>query len=942
MSEPDGGQNPPQDPQSQGQQPQGPPPQDAQSQRPQRQGQEGRPAPEPSAPQAGASAPQPGAPAAGAAAGTAAPAGMTPEELKQKLSSVGLVNPLPSLAVGGATYVGGIVLSVLTIVLIAIAAAVASIGNPVEAALETADMDPSEALSGIGSAVRFPFQLVAMAMLGSLGFSKTIEGETISASVRLLPGVITVVMVLLSFYGGRFVQKRQAAGQIGIWISSVLTGFAVALFTVLAALIFAQPVPVYGDISLRLHAAGFDAFFGAFFLITLALALGRISVRARPAWWPLVTDLTAGFKLALSHALIVTVLGVVVLTVGTTISALIDGETPPMLIVLLLLPLLGGYLFSYVTGLDMLSALSVSTSGPELFGMMDGVYGNETASMFSMPWYAWLVGLLIGAIGLLLAALLWQHQRQVVPNNVVALGVSWVALPAAYFVGSLGLLLLARLSMTISYSGSFSDSEKMGVGVGLAAWTPLLALMAGMIVELLSRFVLPLVAPFIPAALLGWFRRPLAPALAAGTATAATAHAADTAPAGAEDPGAVNAEGIPTELPGGAPLGGDAAQNAAPQAAEDTSAYGTVPLGATGGALAVAGAAAAGGQAAEPTPLSPRARRLLIGGAVSVGSAFVIIIGVTVAFNVISSTVYSPEKKVEAYLSALQEGDASTALEISAPNVPTAQQALLTDAIAGAAEERISGYEIVDTEKGDDGAIVTAKLTQDGVTSTRTFSVERSGRTAVVFPQWTMQETEYAHLEILIPEGATSVLVNEQEVPVESLAPEDGYATAAVLPGAYTVSVPAASEMITAEPGEVYVPADPDDWYELYAAPSYVISEAGVAEAQKQVDALLDECATSTEARPEGCPFGTYAYNIVEDSGAWTIDTYPTIELEEGRDGWLLSSYDAPGEATFTYQSEGWDDEITDETEEGEFTVSGEVALAEDGSLEVELGTGYW
>ena len=88
-------------------------------------------------------------------------------------------------------------------------------------------------------------------------------------------------------------------------------------------------------------------------------------------------------------------------------------------------------MFSFVTGLDMLSALSVNTSGPDLFGMMDGVYGNETASMFSMPWYAWLVGLLIGAIGLLLAALLWQHQRQVVPNNVVALGVSWVALPAA-------------------------------------------------------------------------------------------------------------------------------------------------------------------------------------------------------------------------------------------------------------------------------------------------------------------------------------------------------------------------------------------------------------------------------------------------------------------------------------------------------------------------------
>lgn len=933
MSVPDGGQNPPQDPQSQDPQAQG-----LQSQEPQRPAQDapapqpggteqatGSPALPPQAPQFGDQAPQgsptihgapapdgapasqgaPAAPQGAAAPGGAAATGMTPQELQQKLTSVGLVNPLPSLAVGAATYIGGIVLSILTIVLIVIAAAFASIGNPVEAALETADMAPGEALSGIGSALRFPFQLVAMAMLGSLGFSKTVEGETISASVRLLPGLITIAMVLLSFYGGRFVQKRQGAGQIGIWVSSVLTGFGVALVTVLAALILAQPVPVYGDISLRLHAAGFDAFFGAFFLITLALALGRVSVRPRPAWWPLLTDLTSGVKLALAHALIVTVLGVVGITVFSTISALIDGEKPPMLFVILLLPLVGGYLLSYLTGAEMLSAVTASVNGPGILGMFGGGFGNETATIFSMPWYVWLCALLIGGIGLVLASLLWQHQRRVVPDNVIALGISWIALPVAYFVGSLGLLILARASVKVGYSGSFGDGEQMSAAVGLAAWTPLLALMAGVTVELLSRFAAPLAAPFIPGAVLSWFRRPLTPA-AAGAPTA---------------PGT-------TEGAGTAALS-----------------HATVPLGVTGGALAVAGAAdpSTGQPAAAPSPLSPTARKLLIGGSIAVGGAFVLVVGLVIAFNVISGTVYSPDKKVEAYLSALQDGEASTAVELSAPNAPTAQQALLTDAIAGAAEDRISGFEIVDSEEvGEDRREITAEITQDGVTTTRSFLVERSGRTALVFPEWQLQETSYAFLAIEIPDGATSLLVNDQEVPVDALDPQDGMATAAVLPGDYTVSLPEVSEMIAPEASAVHVTMDPDDWYELHAAPQYMLSEAGVAEAQKQVDAKVDECATSTEADPEGCPFGAYAWGIVEGSGSWTIDAYPTVALEPSRDGWRLTSFDSPGEATFDFQTQSWDDEIEDESDTREFSVEGTVTLAEDGTLVVEFQDNYW
>lgn len=876
----------------------------------------------------------PSAPSAPSAqpAPAAVPSGMTSEELKQKLGALGLVNPLPSLAVGGATYVGGIIMSIFAIVLITIAAVIAGIGNPVEASLDSMDLRPEEALSGIGSALRFPFQLVALAMLGGLGFSQTIDGVSASMSLRLLPLGITLAMVLLSFYGGRFVQRRQGGGQLGIWLSAALAGFAVALVTVLAALIFAQPIPVTDEVTLRLHAAGFDSFFGAFFLITLAHALGRISLRARPAWWPLVTDLLGGLKLAVTHALFVTVIGFLAFAVVTSIQALLDGEVPPVISLILLLPVLGGHVLAYLTGFELLSSLSITTTG---YGMLDsllgGISGTEYVSVFSLQWYVWLGALVLIPVGLAVAALLWQHQRQVVPHNILALAVSWLALPAAYFTGALALMIVARLSVQMSISGGFADGERLGASLGLAAWTPLLAGVAGVLVELLSRFAAPLVAPYIPARALSWFRRPLAPGIAAAAPAAAPA-AASLAP----------------QAPAPAPADGQAAAaetaDAASTSAAAPEAYETVSMNGAAGAPSETS-----GQAGNPpAPLSPRTRKLLIVGGIATGGALVLVIGVAVAVNIVASTVFSPEKQVDAYLGALQAGEASTAVEISAPNLPVAQQVLLTDAIAGAAEQRISGYEIVDVEEyGEESMLVTADVTQDGVTAQRNFLVEQAGRTALVFPKWEMGETEYATLTMQIPADATAITVNGQEVPVESLAIEDGYASAAVLPGRYTVGLASPSEFLDAAGGDVFVAADPSEWYDLHAALSYEINETGIAEIQSQVDAAIDECATSTAPDPgDDCLFDVYAGSrMVEDSGSWTVDSYPVVEVQPdwSGEGWVLSSSESPGAATFSYKRAGWsdDDETTDESSQDTIHVNGTVVIDENGELVVDLSYGW-
>lgn len=870
-----------------------------------------------------------------------APTTLTPEQMKQKLTSLGAVNPLPSLIVGGVSYLGAFLVSVIAVVLTAVTVAIAGGGEAVEAPLGGVGLPAADLLGGVGVAIRAPFQLVAMATLGSLGVSASFAGESLRVSMRILPAVMTVVMVLLAFYGGRRVQRRQGAGAIGIWSSAALTGLAVALFTVLAAFVFAQPIPVDADITLRLHAAGLDAFLGAWVLVTLALALGRISLRPRPSWWPLVADLTAGMKLAVSHALILTVLGALAVTVVTTIQALVEGEMPPMLFVLLLLPLIGGQVLAYFTGLPMLSSATASITAPDALGFLLGnTSGAVSGTLFDLPWYAWMAGLLIGGLVLVVASLLWQHQRRMVPNNVISLGVGWAALPLTYVAGGIALLVLAQLSGFIQLDGGgFLEGEQRATAsLGLAAWTPALAGLAGVIVELLSRFVAPLMAPLVPAALLDWFRRPLAPA----AVSAGPAPSAPVPPAGAPHPAPAPAASAQAsaQQPGAQQPDGPVPAPPETPAAPATSPYATVPVGATVGA-------AVGGSDGDPqtprTPMSRRTRRRVIGAGVATGALFVIAAGLAVALNIVSSTVFAPEKSVEAYLTALQDGDVATAMELAPPNVPTAQRALLTDAVAGSAENRISGYRIVDsTERGDDSVEVSAEVTQDGVATTHSYLVERDGRTAVLFPQWRMGEVQYPSIELRLPQGVTTLLINGQEFAAEDLGFQDGIAHATVLPGTYTVALASSSEFLTVVDSSVHVSADQTQWYELFVSPSFEISEAGRSEVQAQVNALLDECAVSTDPDPENCPFGTWSYEIVEGSGSWTIDAHPTVTVEEGWEGWVFSTHatqDA-GSATYTYQREAWfEDEPLDESAEVAIWVSGDVVLTEDGQVEVEFST---
>lgn len=824
----------------------------------------------------------------------AAATSMSTEQLVTTLRDAGLESPLRSLAVGGVAYVGALLTSLVAVLLTAAAIAVGASGTgEVGDELDSAGIDAEGALSGIATIARMPFQLVAMASFGSWGAHTEVEGVTLRVSIRVLPFVVTLVMVLLAFYGGRIVQRGRTTGLLGIWVSALITGLATALVTVLAALILAQPVPLDESYSLRAHAAGFDAFFGSLALITLAIGLGRMSRRARWSWWPLVADLPAAAKLAVVHALVIAIALGVLGAVGATIQALADGEKPPIFALVLLIPLLGGQMIAALTGLPLLSSLTAKANAPDVLGeFLPSSSFTGRATVFDLPWYAWLLTILVGIGVLLVVSLPWNHGRRIVPGNIIAVVVSWAALPVVYFAGGIVLLVLARMSVSFSVEGGFfGGGHRMSGVVGLAWWTPFLALLVGVIVEVLSRFFAPLLVPILPRRALSWFRRPLAPADAAD-GTAAGPYAAQ-APAA----GAVSSAGAA----GAVDMSGSAAQ--------------------------------------EHRPLSAKARRRIIAGLIAAGALCVVVVGLVIAYTVISRTVYAPEKSVDAYLSALEDGSASKAASLAPANVPSAQQVLLTDEVAGGADQRPSAHEITGTDRQDDGSVqVTARITQDGVTSEQTYEVERAGRSAVIFPKWRLGEVGYTTLTLAVEQGTSTILVNDQEVDVSGLDMSEGYVDLPALPGTYTVSLPETSDFVSVKDSVVPVLVEPQEGEQTFAAPYYELSESGQEEIQKQVDAKVDECAKSKDSQPEGCPLEAYTYDVVDGSGSWKVQEYPEVTVMQ-EDGWYFSTeYDDAGTAVYSYKQEPFfdDEDPTDEKSDSSIMVSGTVTIDDEGKLSVE------
>lgn len=913
-------------------------------------------APEPSA----ASVPPASEPAAPAAAPTTPPA--RPER-PAALRGIGRPHLIAALSTIGIGYAAMVVTAAIFLGLAALGASFSSASSdgygtgaagPMAAFRDLLDLSETQMPTGFRMALTLPFQLAAMALFGRLGVGldarssdEFYSGVPVTGSMPnvLILAAGIVAMILWARWWARRSATRAAAGTSSVSVEepSRLGRLLVILASALAAAVVIQLITwasalrwtiaedYYGSYSFAVSAASFQLMLGAFLIFALVLWL--LSPDRLGSGRSLVERAAPGLRGVPRTMAVHLAVFCVPMALALIIVAFVKLGAAAGLGALLWLPFALAVAFG-------LGHLSGATASGRFAGLDSSGMGGSTVYLWgtSLPGWAVALVLILAVLSVLTAALVWAHQRgwQATPRSAA----SWLVLPVSYAVLGLALQLLlpARFSMDAP------EMELVGSGwMGLAPWTFLVFLVVGAVIEVLARFVMPAFGSAVPLkalALIGGTAG--AATLAAQPARAAAAPAAASASAPAS-PAATAAQG------GDAPISATAqpSYDSASETSEEGVGTGTQSLPVTAAAASTSDPQAASTQPMGPPPRTPeqkkRARLILL----ILGGALLLVIALIVAHQILMRTVFSPAHEVEDMLGSVRDGRASEVVEVMNPNVPTEERLLLDDEIYAVSGTPVEDFEVTDVQRTGGTAMVTADVTQNAVTTSRTFELDRSGRQALIFPQWEFAEDSedlYGTVTLEVPETDTLTINGvEREIP-ESIRGETR--EFAALPGDYSFIPAADSKYVTYGDeikAEVRVDGSGGQDSPISFEPQY--TDALEEDVTTAVNAKLDECATSTEFDPEGCPFSYSTFDDEEDyrGASWSIDDYPSYSVSadyDSEDGLRFDTVDR-GEATVDYEhnTEYDDDEPADwESEDSQsgFSVSGSVSIDGD-SVSVEL-----
>jgi hypothetical protein len=288
------------------------------------------------------------------------------------------------------------------------------------------------------------------------------------------------------------------------------------------------------------------------------------------------------------------------------------------------------------------------------------------------------------------------------------------------------------------------------------------------------------------------------------------------------------------------------------------------------------------------------------------GGAALLVVGVAVAtVSWLNAHRFGPEAQARGYLDAVVAGDTDEVLDL-APLEGDARRALLDPEVYGAAQDRLTGYDVVDVERDGDTATVTVEVEGLEGSSRTTLDLRRAGSQKVLFDRWEVAGNGLVReVYLAAPEGAASVTVNGRAL---GETPPGGEAAYWALPGSYEVDPYADDPWIEGAATRTVVSADP------YSSTYAELPEPEPSDAlMDEVDAALDEwlagCMASTELEPDDCPQSAYPwYDDVRDV-EWELVDRPTLSASyfdgsfpmelsaddtglarvtyEGRDSWL-------------------------------------------------------
>ncbi|QKS87991.1 hypothetical protein [Curtobacterium flaccumfaciens] len=756
--------------------------------------------------------------------------------------------------------------------------------------------DVESLLSGVSVLLGAPAQLVALADLGRLHLSGSIGflGSG-SGSLAVVPALVLAAQVVLAVVLTRRIRTR-GLGRTQVLVTAVVSGLVTTVLTNVAAALFAIRFPsVSGAVIEPVHAVGVGSILGAFVIGALAALLARPSVLAGGNVF--AARLLGTLRVAASQLTVLVVLVALVVLVVAVIAQPSFGSA---------LPLLLGNVAVGLTALGFFGG--VGTSG---FGS-----ASDTASVFGgAGGWTWLVVLFV-VVTSVVAGLALAVRR----NDRIRTTLDWVVTPLVWF--ALGLLFFVLGTGVASYQVSSTSSVDASGSIGVAPWTPIVFALWGGAIEVVARYLAPVLLPRLGGAavlrtsrLVGADPRPAVPqafpagpVAGPGAPVAPTASADPAAPAAPAAPGAPVAADAPAAAawntppaagqqapypPAGSgqePADGQQSISGAQPSFGSQPPYGTQPP--YGAQPAYGSQPFIGGGAPAPAPMSPRSKKILVRSLIAGGAVIVVVIAGAVTTSVLRANVWGPAPTVKSYVQAIASGDADTAADLS--EVPD-DAAMLDSKVLRSAKDRPSDIRVGRVARTGDTAIATLSYTQDGKNRSGQVSLRRTGTSFLVKDEWRVtqplaQQVTLTASDVL--EGAP-VTVGGKEIGEIS----EGKFTSLAYPGTYQVSV-GGTKYFTGGTEKVSVGTATSGYVDFAPKATKALEQ----DAEQYVTDLIDDCAEKTELRAlSGCPwYGPYD----ADGGVqYDVTSKPELQVEASRAGTVMVTSTKDGSVSYSYTS---------------------------------------
>ncbi|WP_139199583.1 hypothetical protein [Curtobacterium sp. MCBA15_013] len=755
-------------------------------------------------------------------------------------------------AVGG--WVAAYVVAAISLFLtVAVAAGSGPVSTSSSSGLGTGGSDLGSAgapdvqslLSGVSVLLGSPAQLVALADLGRLhGSGSILLLGSGSGSVGVVPVLVLAAQVVLAVVLTRRVRSRVLALP-QLVVTAVVAGLVTTAVTTLAGLVLAIRFPAVSGVQIDpVHAVGIGSVLGSFVIGTLAVLLARPSLlvgRSTSVARALGALRVAAWQLGGLLVLLALVLVVVALVAQPSWGAA--------------LPLLLGNAAVALTALGFLGG--VGTSGL-------GAAGSDASVFAGAGGWTWLVVLLV-VVSSFAAGLALAVRR----NDRVRTTLDWVATPVVWFVA--GLVLFVLGTGVVSYQVTGSSAVGGSGSVGVTPWTPVVFALWGGVIEVVARYVAPVLLPRVGGGVL------LRTARVVGTdPVLAPVPARPTAPVD----GAAPVWAVPA----------DAAAPAAPAAMTDPSQPDQpvepgAPVGQPHPSQPFVGQGAP-----APAPMSPRAKKVLVRSLIAGGAVVVVVVAGAITTGVLRTTVWGPGPTARSYVDAIAQGDADTAASLSEV---TGDASMLDSAVLQSAKDRPTDVRVGRVSTSGDTAYANVTFRQGDAQRSGQVVLERTGTSFLVKDEWRVTEPLTDRVTVSaaqVLEGADVTVGGKKVGEIEN-----GAFTSLAYPGSYQVEV-GGTEYFTGGTETLRVGSSSSPYADFEAKPTKELE----TDAEQYVSDLIDDCAAKTDiSYADGCPW----YGPYDADGAvqYDVRSKPDLEVQSSGGGLVEVTSTADGRIGYSY-----------------------------------------